>query len=268
MRRDVRTDDANARSALLCAGLAMLGLLLAMLAVWLGTGWLDGFDYRHTDRLGRRFLRALPWALPLAAIGGLLLYTYFRWAIAETHKGWVTLIAVVRAFALFPLLGFGILMAMLFAFAAAIPLAIYRKFARRPAGDEDDSLMTRLMVVPIWIMTLPFTLLKIESQGDIEIPARISRSRLLNWLPFFFLLLLFGPGFESEDSGERVDPNWLAAFAGYWLADCLVVTGYVAPELSRRARAAKAAKAALVDRQSRRERAAKAAKAARNGRPS
>lgn len=221
-------------AALRCMALAMLGLLLALTAVWLGTGWLDGFDYRHTNRLGRRFLRALPWALPLAALGGALLYTYFRWAIAETHKGWVLFIAVIRAFALFPLLGFAILMAMLFAIAAAIPLGLYRKFTRKPAAA--DSLMARLMGVPIWIMTLPFTLLGIESEGDIEIPARVSPSRLLNWLPFFFLLLLVGPGAESEASGERIDPNWLAAFAAYWLADCLIVTGYVAPALSARAR--------------------------------
>lgn len=225
------------RADLRCMALAMLGLLLAMAAVWLGTGWLDGFDYRHTNRLGRRFLRALPWALPLAALGGALLYVYFRWAIAETHKGWVLLIAVIRAFALFPLLGFAVLMAMLFAFAAAIPLALWRKLpGRRPGGDENGPLMARLMGVPIWIMTLPFTLLKIESQGDLEIPARVSPSRLIRWLPFFFLLLLFGPGAESEASGERIDPNWLAALAAYWLADCLIVTGYVAPELSARAR--------------------------------
>lgn len=215
----------------------MLGLLLAMAAVWLGTGWLDGFDYRGVNKLGRRFLRVLPWALPLAAIGGLLLHTYFRWALAEQHKGWVTLVAVIRVFALFPLLGFAILMAMLFAFAAAIPLGLYRKFARQPADDEDGSLMTRLMVVPIWIMTLPFTLLKVKSEGDIEIPARVSPSRLLNWLPVLVLMLLFGPGFESEGSGERVDPNWLTALAAYWLADCLIVTGYVAPTLAAQARA-------------------------------
>ncbi len=238
------TPPPAARDAALCALLAMAGLLLAMLAVWLGTGWLDGFDYRGVNKLGRRFLRALPWALPLAAVGGLLLYTYFRWALAETNKGWVTLIAVVRAFALFPLLGFAMLFAMMLGVLAAIPYALYRKFAdrRQPADDDAPGLVDRLLVPPLWMMTLPFTLLKIESQGDIEIPARIPAARLRSWLPFFFLLLLAGPGFEDEASGERIDPNWLAVLATYWLADCLIVTGYVAPTLAARAREARAAK--------------------------
>lgn len=225
-------------SALLCAGLAMAGLLLAMLAVWIGTGWLDGFDYRGVNKLGRRFLRALPWALPLAALGGLLLYGYFRCALAERHKGWVTLLAVVRSFALFPFLGFAMLFAMIFGFIAAFVVAIRHKLARRPPAEgADGSFFPGLLVPPLWMMTLPFTLLKIQSQGDIEIPARIPRARLLNWLPILFLMLLVGPGFESESTGERVDPNWLAALAAYWLADCLIVTGYVAPVLAARARA-------------------------------
>jgi RimJ/RimL family protein N-acetyltransferase len=228
---------------LLCAGLAMLGLLLAMAAVWLGTGWLDGFDYRGVNRLGRRFIRVLPWALPLAALAGLLLYACFRCAIDERHKGWITLFAVIRAFALFPLLGFAMLFGMLFAFIAAIPLGLYRKFFHHPADDEaSGSLFQSLLVVPLWIMTLPFTLLKIKSEGDIDIPARISRSRLINWVPVFFLMLLVGPGFESEQTGNRVDANWLAALATYWLADILIVTGYVAPTLTTRSHARRIAK--------------------------
>lgn len=237
--RDAR---APAVSALLCAGLAMAGLLLALLAVWLGTGWLDGLDYRGTDKLARRFLRSLPWALPLAALAGVVLCAYFRSALAERHTGWVGLVGVVRAFALFPLLGFAILGAVLFAFLAAVPLGLYRRFVHHAAADEEDeSLMNRLMVVPLWVMTLPFTLLKAESQGDIEIPARVSQVRLLNWLPMLFLLLLVGPGFESESTGERIDPNWLAVIAAYWLADWLIVALYVAPELAAHARACRLA---------------------------
>jgi hypothetical protein len=221
----------------------MAGLLLAMLATWLGTGWLDGFDYRGTDKLGRRFLRALPWALPLAAVAGLLLYAYFRAAIDERHKGWVLLLAIIRAFALFPLLGFAMLFGVIFSFVVAIPFGIFRKLRRREQGaEEGDNLLQRALVVPLWIMTLPFTLLKLESEGDIDIPARISRSRLINWLPLFFLMLLAGPGFESEETGNPVDPNWLTVLAAYWLADLLIVTGYVAPTLDARARARRLAK--------------------------
>lgn len=228
--------------ALRCAGLAIAGLLLALLAVWLGTGWLDGFDYRGVNKLGRRFLRALPWALPLAAAGGMLLYGYFRWALAERHKGWVTLLAVLRAFALFPFLGFAMLFAMIFGFVAAIAVGVWHKLARRPPAEgADGSFFPGLLVPLLWMMTLPFTLLKIQSQGDIEIPARVPPARLLRWLPILFLMLLVGPGFESESTGERVDPNWLAALAAYWLADCLIVAGHVAPLLARQARAARVA---------------------------
>lgn len=235
------------RATLLCAALAMAGLLLAMVAVWAGTGWLDGFNTRGISKLEGRFIRVLPWALPLAAAAGVVLYTYFRWAIEERHKGWVLLFAVIRAFALFPLLGFAMLFGVLFVFAAAIPLAIYRKFFPGQTQDEgddngSDNLLQRALVVPLWIITLPFTLLKVESEGDIDIPARISRARLLNWLPVFFLMLLFGPGFESEEPGDRINPNWLVAIATYWLADLFIVTGHVAPTLAAHARRRRLAK--------------------------
>jgi hypothetical protein len=229
-------------AALLCAGLAMLGLLLALLAVWVGTGLLDGFDYRGTSRIAGRFLNNLPWMLPLAATGGILLYAYYDAALAERHKGWITLIAVVRLFALFPFLGFAILGSLMFAFAASIPLALVRRLIPRQPARNERPLMDRAMGTPLWVLTAPFSLLKIESEGDVEIPARIPETRLLGWLPILFLMLLLGPGFESESTGERVDPNWLAAIATYWLADYLIVTCYVAPALAVRARALRLAR--------------------------
>lgn len=232
---DTQAGPEKSHAMLRCAALAVAGLLLALLAVWIGSGLLDGFDYRGTNRLGRRFLRHLPWMLPLAAICGVLIGSYFRWAIEQRRKGLVLTFAVVRIFALFPLLGFAMLGALMFAFLAAIPLGIYRRLlSGKPAEGDREVLMNRVIVTPLWVMTLPFTLLKVESQGDVPIPAWVAPSRLLDWLPVLFIMLFAGPGFESEATGERVDPNWLAALAAYWLADWLIVTGYVSPLVAER----------------------------------
>ena len=216
-----------------CALLGMTGLLLGMLTVWLGTGWLDGFGGRDLDRLGRRFLRALPWALPLAALGGVLLQVYFHWAIGLRHKAWVGILGVVRAFALFPLLGCAILLAFVIGVLASIGFGTFRKLTGKSRERIKSAwLVTDLLQGPVWVLVLPFSLLKIESEGEFEIPRLVSRWRLMHWLPLLCLMLLLGPGFESENTGEYVDPNWLAALAGYWLADFLVVAAYVAPTLA------------------------------------
>lgn len=230
------------RAALLCAALAMAGLLLAMASVYLGTGWLDGFGDWDLHRIGRRFRRALPWALPLAAIAGLLLYAAYRSAIAEKHKGLIVVFAIIRAFAFFPLFGMAMLLGMIGGFAGALLLATWRKIAGQPPTESDtDSLIQRLLVVPLWFLTLPFTLLKIQSQGDIDIPARIGKARLLNWLPFLIVLLALFAGGESEGSGQRIDPYWLTAIATWWLGDYLVVAGWLAPTLAARVRARRSA---------------------------
>lgn len=236
-------DQAPAlRAALLCAALAMAGLLLAMASVYLGTGWLDGFGDWDLHRIGRRFRRALPWALPLAAIAGVLLYAVYRSAFDEKHKGLIVVFAIVRAFAFFPLFGMAMLLGMIGGFAGALLLAAYRKIAGLPPTDSNtDTLIQRLLVVPLWFLTLPFTLLKVQSQGDIDIPARIGKARLFNWLPFLIVLIALFAGGESEGSGQRIDPYWLSAFAAWWLGDYLVVAGWLAPTLAARARARRSA---------------------------
>lgn len=230
-------EAAPLRAALLCAALAMAGLLLAMASVYLGIGWLDGFGDWDLHRLGRRFRRALLWALPLAAIAGLLLYACYRSALDEKHKGLIVLFAVIRAFAFFPLFGMAMLLGMIGGFAGALLLAAYGKLSGQPPAEpETDGLIQRLLVVPLWFLTLPFTLLKVQSQGDIDIPARVGKARLLNWLPFLIVLLALFTGGESEGSGQRIDPYWLTAIAAWWLGDYLVVAGWLAPTLAARAR--------------------------------
>lgn len=236
------------RAGVRSAGLAMSGLLLAMVAVYVGTGWLDGFDDWGLHRIGRRLVRSLPWALPIAALAGVAIHGYFRTTIggegrAEAGKAatgglkaMLVLLAVVRAFALFPLLGFAILLAVIAGIVVAVPLAAVRQLTGKTLLEGADSLSTRLTIVPLWVLTLPFTLLRMESEGDIEMPARVAARRLLSWLPFVILLVVVWAGAESDATGERVDPYWLAACAAYWLADYLIVAGWVAPTLAERAR--------------------------------
>lgn len=143
----------------------------------------------------------------------------------------IVVFAIVRAFVFFPLFG------MIGGFAAALLLATWRRIAGLPPADSDtDSLIQRRLVVPLWFLTLPFTLLKIQSQGDIDIPARVGKKRLFNWRPFLIALLALFAGGESEGSGQRIDPYWLSAFAAWWLGGYLVVAGWLAPTLAARAR--------------------------------
>lgn len=250
MRQNCLSRNAWLRDGARCAGLAMAGLLLAMAAVLVGTGWLDGFHDWGLHRIGRRLVRSLPWALPVGALAGVAIHGYFRAAIGGEGQGeakgglkaLLVLLAVARAFALFPLLGFAILLAVIAGIVVAVPLAAIRQLSGKTLLDGSDSLSTRLMIVPLWAMTLPFTLLRMESEGDIEIPARVAARRLLAWLPFVLLLVVVWAGAESEATGERVDPYWLSGVSAYWLADYLIVAGWVAPTLAERARARRAAK--------------------------
>lgn len=224
-------DAAPLRSALLCAACALGGLVIALAGVYAGTGWLDGFTDWDVQRLGRRFLRALPWAAPLAAVAGVLLHAYYRLLLARRYPTWLALLGAARAFALFPLIGLALLFAFLLALALGIASLIGNKLLGLPTVP--DNLLERLIGPPLWYLTLPFTLLGLENQGSMRIPQRVGRARLLRWLPFLIGLLLLWCGAESKHGHQRVDPHWLAVAAAGWFIDYLIVLAYVVPRWRR-----------------------------------
>jgi hypothetical protein len=222
---------------LACAVLAMVGVVLALLSVYIGTGLHDGFGDWDLHRLGRRFRRALPWAIPLTGLGGYLAWRFYERMLQPGQSGLVITVAVVRAFAHFPLFGALALLAMIWGFVATVGWGVLR-IARRQRGDsEAESPITRWLGPPVWFMFMPFIALKLPMEGDLELPDTVSRRRLLRWLPAVLALILLFTDASDADSGERIDPYWLAAFATFWLADYLIVALRIAPLLRARERA-------------------------------
>lgn len=225
-------------SQLLWAGIAAGGLILAMLAVYVGTGLHDGFSDWDLHRLGRRLRRSLPWSLPLAVVAGLLLRGYYLGLLRGSRSGWGMLWSVARAFAHFPFFGMLALLAMMWGFLAAggrlLP-RLWRKAARKPLPPQNEApVLERWLAVPLWFIMLPFIVLKLPMEGNIAIPQSISLRRLLRWLPAMLALLFLYTDAYSEDSGERVDPYWLTAFAALWLGDYLLAALRLAPVLRAR----------------------------------
>lgn len=211
--------------------MGVVGMLLAMTTVWLGTGWLDGFQVRSSTWLiGHFSLYGLGWLI-VSAITGMLIYGFYWAAVNQQYAGWVGLFAVIRAFVLFPWLGAAMLFAGLGGVLWAAGEFVIERILRGPTELRTEPLVSQLLVVPVWVMALPFTLLKLESDGSVDIPQRVSPARLWKWFPALYLLLLLAPGMESEATGERVHPDWLAAMAGYWLADWLAIAFWVIPKL-------------------------------------
>lgn len=221
---------------LMFAALAVAGVLLAMLAVYVGTGLQDGFGDWDLHRIGRRLRRALPWALPLAAVAGVALRAYYASVLQLGASGMAVLWSVVRAFVHFPLFGMLALFAVMWGFArAAWDWAMTRW--ERDAGavaPEPEIILPRWLGLPVWFMFLPFIAMKLPMESDIELPQTISTRRLLRWLPAMLAALCLFTGAVSEDTGERIDPYWLAAIASFWLADYLIVALRVAPVLRAR----------------------------------
>lgn len=225
------------QEALICIGLAVAGVLLAMADIWIGSGLLDGFHSRDVAALRWRYQNVLPFALLLATLGGVFLFVYYDAALARRHAGWVVLFGIARAFAMFMFLGFGLIFAFLLApLGALVEFIVLRWRGKQPEADQASAAKT-LIVALLWVMMLPFSLLGVESEGEIDIPLDSAPRGLAAVIPLALLLLLFGPGFESEATGDRVDVLWLTAFAGYCLADCAIVLGFVVPRLELRERA-------------------------------
>jgi len=225
------------RKPLASAALGVAGLLLAMLAVYVGTGLHDGFGDWDLHRLGRRLRRALIWALPLAVLGGLLLHAYYERLLQGGLSGWVLFGSVLRAFAHFPLFGGLTLFAVMWSFVLAGWRLLARLWRRRePAAEDAEDALQHWIGPPLWFIVLPFIMLKLQMEGDIELPQTVSRRRLLRWLPALIALLFMYTDAVSEDTGERIDPYWLTLAASFWLIDYLIVAFQVAPELRARRR--------------------------------
>lgn len=225
------------REPIAAGALGVAGLLLAMLAVYVGTGLHDGFGDWDLHRLGRRLRRALIWALPLAGVGGLLLHTYYERLLRGAASGWVILGSVLRAFAHFPFFGALALFAMMWSFIVAGWRLLARLWRRGdPALDDPDPELQRWIGPPVWFIMLPFSMLKVPMEGDLELPQTVSRRRLLRWLPALIAMIFLYTDAVSEDTGERIDPYWLTLAASVWLIDYLIVAFQVAPELRARRR--------------------------------
>lgn len=217
---------------------ALTGAALAMLGVYAGLGLHDGFGDMDLHRVGRRFLRILPWLLCLSVPAGALLRAYYVRLLAGKPTGLGVLWTVVRAFAHFPLYGGVALLSAMAGFAAHGLSRLRRSLlgidAPPTSGDE---VLSAWLGPPIWFIVMPFDLMGIEGEGDIELPERVSTRRMLRWLPAILAMLMLWTGATGEDSGERVDPYWLAAFASYWLGDYVAVAWLVAPVMAARRRA-------------------------------
>lgn len=232
------------RKPIAAGALGVAGLLLAMLAVYVGTGLHDGFGDWDLHRLGRRLRRALIWALPLAVLGGLLLHAYYERLLQGGVSGWVSLGSVLRAFAHFPLFGALALFAMMWSFVLVGWELLARLWRRRqpapagrrrdPAPAGADGVLQSWIGPPVWFIVLPFIMLKLPMEGDIELPQTVSQRRLLRWLLALLALIFLYTDAVSEDSGERIDPYWLTLAASFWLIDYLIVAFQVSPELRAR----------------------------------
>lgn len=207
-----------------------------MLGVYAGLGVHDGFGDWDLHRVGRKFFRYLPWILALSALGGALLRGYYARVLSAKPSFWCICWTIVRAFAHFPLYGGVALMSVLAGYAwFALRWTRHRLLGGEAPGDSEDVLAAWLGP-PIWFIIMPFNLMVVESEtdGDVELPETVSTRRMLRWLPAVIAMLMLWTGAVEEESGERVDPYWLAAFASYWLADYLAVAWLVAPVMIAR----------------------------------
>jgi hypothetical protein len=225
------------------AGLAVAGTAAALLCVWLATGWMDGFSRGDTRWLGQRFVALAPWALGLALVMGVLI----RWScsLALRRKPLGLLIAIPRAFLVFAIYGFVVLIGgLLCTFAALLLWGLSRMLRLMGATSAARWMRPRKglfewLALPIWMIAFPFMLVNPEAESELPTPEVESLRRRLLWLlPVLIPFIFLWTGAVSEDTGSRVDPFWLAAAAAYWLSDLLIVSLQVVPRLQARARRA------------------------------
>lgn len=221
------------------AAAALAGAALAMLGVYAGLGFHDGFGDWDLHRVGRKLHRALPWILCLSAFGGVLLRGYYARILAGKPTGWGVLWTIVRAFAHFPLYGFVALMSTLAGLSALGLRSLRRRFLGGEEPGTVEETLTAWLGPPLWFVIMPFNLMEVETEtdSDIELPETVSTRRMVRWLPAVLATLMVWTGAVSEETGERVDPYWLTAFASYWLGDYLTVAWLISPVMIARRRA-------------------------------
>jgi hypothetical protein len=225
-------DEFGSRTRFMAAAAA--GAALAMLCVYAGLCVHDGFGDWDAHRVGRRFLRALPWVVCLSAAAGALLRGFYAHLLDRKPTGLAILWSVVRAFAHFPLYGAVALVSVMLGFAVrAVGDARFRLRGGEAPASVDET-VAAWIGPPIWFIILPFNLLGLPGEGDVELPETVSTRRLLRWLPAILAMLMLWAGAVEENSGERVDPYWLTAFACWWLADYLAVAWLVSPVMIAR----------------------------------
>lgn len=215
---------------------AAAGMALAMLGVYAGLGLHDGFGDWDLHRVGRRFLRYLPWLLGLSVLGGALLRAYYERLLAGKPAASAVLWTVVRAFAHFPLYGGVALMSVTAGFAGLGLRSLRHRFLGGGPPGTADAVVEDWIGPPIWFIIMPFNLMGVESESDsdVELPETVSTRRMLRWLPAVLAMLMVWTGAVSGETGERVDPYWLAAFASFWLGDYLAVAWLVSPVMIAR----------------------------------
>jgi hypothetical protein len=215
---------------------ALAGAALAMLCIYIGLGFHDGFGDWDLHRVGRKFRRVLPWVLGLSLPFGALLRGFYAHLLSGKPTGPAILWSVVRAFVHFPLYGAVALISVMAGFAVLGLSALrFRLRGGAPPQAADDAVASWI-APPTWFIVLPFNLLGLPNEGDVELPETVSTRRLLRWLPAALAMLMLWTGAVSEDSGERIDPYWLAAAACYWLGDYLAVAWLVSPIMIARLR--------------------------------
>lgn len=215
---------------------ALAGAAVAMACVYAGLGFHDGFGDWDLHRVGRKFHRMLPWVLCLSLPGGVLLRGFYANILKGKPSAYGLLWSVVRAFVHFPLYGMVALLSFILGFVArALTDVLFRLRGGEPPLSVDRT-MSRWLAPPIWFISFPFELMGLRNEGDLELPELVSPRRLLRWLPAALAALMFWTGAISEDTGERVDPYWLASFASFWIADYLAVAWLVSPVLIERRR--------------------------------
>ena len=215
---------------------ALAGAAMAMLCIYAGLGLHDGFGDWDLHRVGRRFQRALPWVLCLSLPAGALMRGFYAHLLSGKPTGPAILWSVVRAFAHFMLFGAVILLAVMAGFSFVALRAVYLRFRGREVPKIDDDAVSRWLGPPMWFIVLPFSMLGLPNEGDMELPETVSTRRLLRWLPAIFAMVMVYTGAVSEETGDRVDPYWLAAAASYWLGDYLAVAWLVSPVMIARRR--------------------------------
>lgn len=216
----------------LSAALGVAGTGLAMLAVGVGTGLLDGFGSAGLQVLARKYWRWAPGILPASAALGLAVARFHARLLEPSPPAGLMLLGAVRVFVHFACFGF----VVLFAFIAGVGAVLLERLTGRSfGGGPVSSGPERWIGLPLWFLMLPFAVLHPRSDEE-ALPRQVSGRRLKSWLPFVLAAVALLVRMESEETGERVSPYWLTLAASYWLADYLVVAFQLAPAFTARAR--------------------------------